>query len=170
MRLDHLFFALIASGTLSAVAQAAPVTLDPVEIGADLAEKTEEYGARDVERLAEELTRAVTRRLERDGHEITDTPDAIRVAITLENAWPNRPTHEQLADRPGLSMRSVSLGGASVSAELFDAAGVQIGEITYSWRTHHISDSVARSTWTDAERTFDRFARNLSDELARQPS
>ncbi len=166
----RLLFALIASLVLSATAQAAPITLEPVQIGENLAEKTEEYGARDVERLIDELTEAVTRRLERDGHDVVMDAGAIRVAITLEDAWPNRPTSEQLGDRPGLSLRSLSLGGARVSATLYDAAGSQIGEINYSWRTHDISDSVGRATWTDAERTFDRFARNLSAELSRSAS
>ena len=169
MRLEPLFFAFLASLILGTAAHAAPITLDEVQIDEDLAEKAEEYGQRDIDRLAAELTEAVTERLTRDGH-VMDQDGAIRIAVTLENAWPNRPTREQLADRPGLSMQSVSLGGARVSAVLLDAAGVQIGEIEYSWRTHHISDSVGRTTWTDAERTFDRFARNLAEEVARSSS
>jgi hypothetical protein len=167
MRLDRLFFALIASVTLGAAGHAAPVTLDEVLIGEDLAEKADEYGQRDIDRLADELTEAVAERLTREGHGVGEDGD-IRIALTLEDAWPNRPTREQLSDRPGLSMQSISLGGASVSAVLFDASGAQIGEIEYRWRTHHISDSAGRTTWTDAERTFDRFARNLAEALADQ--
>ena len=166
MNLARLFFALVFSLALTARAFAAPITLDPVEIGEDLAEKAEDYGERDIDRLVEDLTEAVIRRLEQDGHTLVSDSGAVRVAITLENAWPNRPTREQMADRPGLSMRSVSLGGARVSAVLYDDSGDETGEIRYSWRTHHISDSVGRFTWSDAERTFDRFARNLADALS----
>ena len=170
MRPDQFVIALATSLALGAAAQAAPVQLDPVQIGEDLAEKSEDYGARDVERLVEELTEAITERLEREGHSIVTGPAEIRIAVTLENAWPNRPTREQLADRPGLSLRSISLGGASVSAVLYDESGAQTGEIEYSWRTHHISDSVGQTTWSDAERTFDRFARSLAEELPGDPS
>jgi len=169
MRLDRLIFALIASVALGAAAKAAPITLDPVEIGTDLAEKADDYGQRELDYLTEELTEEVTERLTREGHMVAEDGE-IRIVLTLENAWPNRPTHEQLSDRPGLLIQSISLGGASVSAVLFDASGAQIGEIEYSWRTHRISESVGRSTWSDAERTFDRFARNLAEELAGQPS
>ena len=171
MQLVRLFSAVLASVAISAAAHAAPIKLDPIEIGENLAEKSEEYGARDIDRLVEELTESVTARLERDGHLILTEGDAdLRIAITLDNAWPNRPTREQLADRPGLSMRSISLGGARLSAVLFDASGAEVSTMEYSWRTSHISDSIGRATWSDAERTFDRFARNLADELPHSDS
>ena len=170
MRPDQFVIALATSLALGAAAQAAPVQLDPVQVGEDLAEKSEDYGARDVERLVEDLTEAITERLEREGHRIVTDPAEIRIAVTLEDAWPNRPTRGQLADQPGLSLRSISLGGASVSAVLYDETGAQMGGIEYSWRTHHISDSVGLTTWSDAERTFDRFARNLAEQLPDAPS
>lgn len=168
MSFARLFFALFAIVALSTAAQAAPIALEEVQIGEDLAEKADEYGQRDIDRLVNALIETVTEGLTRDGHEVGETGD-LRIVLTLEDAWPNRPTREQLSDRPGLSMQSLSLGGAAVRAEIFDAEGLQTGEIAYSWRTRHISDSLGRSTWGDAERTFDRFARSLAEELEHQP-
>lgn len=169
MTIAHMTFALILSFALSAAAQAAPIALAEVEIGEDLAEKVEDYGQRDIERLVEDLAETVSERLTRDGHVVGDAGE-IRIVITLENAWPNRPTRQQLGDRPGLSIQSLYRGGADVSGVLFDASGEQIAEIDYRWRTLQVTESIGRATWTDAERTFDRFARNLAEELARQSS
>ena len=161
----RLCLALLACLGLSAAAQASPVHIHSVETSEALAEKTEEYGERDIERLLTRLTETITERLERDGHVVAESADAVQVAVTLENAWPNRPTREQMSENPSLSFRSVSLGGASVRALLTDADGNEISQISYSWRTRTIDDSVGRGTWSDAHRTFDRFARNLAEEV-----
>ncbi|MCP2669317.1 hypothetical protein NHF40_00050 [Maricaulaceae bacterium EIL42A08] len=166
MQAARLFLALVTSLGLGFAAQAAPVqVVDPIEIGDALAEKTEEYGERDIDRLVRNLTESVTERLERDGHDLSGGSEGLQVALTLENAWPNRPTHAQMSDDPSLSYQSVSLGGASVSAVITDADGNRLAELSYSWRTHTVADSVGRGTWTDARRTFDRFASQLADEL-----
>ncbi len=165
MRSIRLFFALVAALGFGGLAQATPVSLEAVEIGEDLAEKTEEYGARDIERLAENLTEAITERLEREGHTLVSDDSMVRVAITLDDAWPNRPTRAQLADEPALSFRSISLGGASVKAVLYDHDGNTLGALDYSWRTRSIEDSVGMPVWHDAERTFDRFARQLAEQI-----
>lgn len=165
MPIIRLLSALILAFGLGAIAQAAPVSLDPVIVGEDLTDKSDDYGARDIERLVDDLTESVSEHLERDGHQMVGASGDVRVALTLENAWPNRPTREQLRNELGLSYSSVSLGGASVSAVIYDANGEVIGEVSYRWRTRNISDSVGRGTWTDAHRAFDRFARQLSEQI-----
>lgn len=162
----RFLLALAASFGLGVAAQAAPVqVIDSIELGDALVEKTEEYGERDIDRLVRNLTESVTERLERDGHDLSGGSDSLQVVLTLENAWPNRPTHAQMSDDPSLSYQSVSLGGASVRAVITDADGNQLSELSYSWRTRTVADSVGRGTWTNARRTFDRFASQLAEEL-----
>jgi hypothetical protein len=170
MRIASVFLSLLASLSLAGHALAAPVQLDPVTIGDDLANKVEDYGQRDVDALITELTETLVERLERDGHTLVEDGAAVRIEVTLEDAWPNRPTREQMRDQMGLSYDSVSLGGASLSAVLYNGDGDVVGEIDYRWRTHDIRESVGRGTWADADRSFIRFSRQVVEALEDQSS
>jgi hypothetical protein len=92
---------------------------------------------------------------------------AERVVVTIEDAKPNRPTWQQVSDKPGLDpMRSVSIGGARISGIAYDAAGAEIGSLDYDWYETDLSNVLAANTWSDARVTFDRFARRFADKLS----
>jgi hypothetical protein len=138
----------------SALAQAPAVS---VVIGPELQKKAEKtYGVKEVERLAAGLQREVERELDRTGVLVGG-----RVELTLVDARPNRPTMKQLGDTPGLSYRSFSVGGAALEGRAIALDG-QVTPLRYNWYETDIREAWYQSTWADAERAFDRFARRLS--------
>lgn len=153
--------ALIASGT---AALAAPASVS-VAIGPELQKKAEKtYGVDEVRRLADDLRESVTRELGKTG-----AYDGARVELTLVDALPNRPTFKQLGDTPGLSMESFGIGGAKIEGQAVAADG-KVTPLSYKWYESDIRQSRANWVWSDAEWTFDRFARQLSrgEALARR--
>src|SRR5690606_6878194 len=143
------FAALVGALALTGAAQAAEVE---VALGPDLAARADELGQRDLDRLAEELRRDVERA-------VASSPglrDA-EIRLILTDARPNRPTFQQMAATPGLSLESLSIGGAAIEGEIIIADGPPRA-VSYHWYAPSIRDSVGSATWTDAHRTFDRFA------------
>ena len=122
-------------------------------------ELSDEYGTREGERLATALTKDLERAL---GDDITKVA---RLDIIIEDAKPNRPTFKQLGDRPGLSMRSISIGGAKVTGEAYDTEGNLIAEVDYKWYENDIRQVSPAGVWSDANRAFDRFSRKLAREV-----
>ena len=148
-----------------AAATAQGAAIDTLVIGEDLLDKRDDYGPRDIAQLEAQLREDVETRLGEAGR-LAGAGDAdILISLTLEDAWPNRPTRAQLSARAGLSYDSVERGGARVSATLRDRDGREIGQAQYEWRTLELADSAHRSTWADADRTLDRFAGRLLDAL-----
>lgn len=145
--------ALLASAS---TALAAPATVS-VAIGPELQAKAEKtYGVRDVHRLADDLRAEVEHALARSGmHQ-----DA-RVELVLADAKPNRPTFKQMSDKIGLSYQSFGIGGAAIEGRIVGADG-SVTPVAYDWYESDIEQVVGYWTWTDAERTFDRFARRLA--------
>jgi len=153
--------ALLASGT-AALAAPASVT---VTVGPELQAKAEKtYGVRDITRLADELRADVERELGRSG-----AYDGARIELVLVDAVPNRPTFKQLGDTPGLSMQSFGNGGARIEGQAVHADG-RTSPLAYHWYESDIRQAWGNATWTDAEWTFDRFARKLGrgEALARR--
>ncbi|MGJ3233133.1 MAG: hypothetical protein ACFE0P_15190 [Oceanicaulis sp.] len=146
-----------------------PVAVGVVEIGPELTEKAEEYGPRELNRLTRQIEGALMDALMDAGRfsEI-DQPGANILLVVIEDAQPNRPTFRQLSMRPNLSARSLSLGGARVTAILTDPAGEELGRFAYSWRTPSIDQSQYATVWADADTAFDRFARLIARELREQ--
>ena len=104
---------LASLGAVLAVA-AGPAMADPasinVTLGSDLQQKAEDLGERDVREQADRLAEVVGRALARDAG-----LDGARIDLVLTDLKPNRPTMEQMAQRPGLDgHRSVSIGGAAL--------------------------------------------------------
>src|SRR5690606_19335324 len=88
----------------------------------------------------------------------------VAVEVTIVDADPNRPTMQQMADTPGLDMRSVSIGGAELTGVLRRADGQVIGEVEHRRYNHSLSDiGGAASTWTEARRAIRRFAQKIAD-------
>jgi len=144
----------LAAAPAAASAQATDVV---VRIGPELQAKARDLGQRDLDRLARELEAGVERAVARSGR-----GDGGRLELTLVDVRPSRPTFEQMARRPGLSMESVSNGGAALE-------GVEIGAdgrerpVRFSWYESDIRWAHARGTWSDAHRAFQMFARQYAD-------
>lgn len=155
MRLILLSAAALLASATAAFAEPASVT---VAVGGKLQAKAEEtYGVREISQLAESLRKDVERSLARTGAH----PGA-RVELTLVDAVPNRPTFKQMSDQPSLSMSSFGVGGAKIEGRIVAPDGA-VTPVAYRWYETDIRNwTWARSTWGDAEWTFDRFARKLS--------
>ena len=158
------------------------VAIGEIGIGEALAARTDEYGAREVEQLRDVLRRDLERELRRVGRLAERDVAGAVLEVVIEDAMPNRPTPQQqtVGARPRdprggaagpMDPRSVFIGGAQVSATLVDAEGATLGRFAYAWQT---SPDITRSgyavTWTDAHRTFSRFAKRLADAIAAQGS
>ena len=126
----------------------------------DFQEKLEdEYGERELEYLTEEIRKDITRELGKAGI------SPARIDITIIDAKPNRPTFKQVGVG-GLSFQSFSIGGMDMKAIAYDASGAVIGELEYDWFENDIRNAPFQSTWSDARRASDRFARKFAKQIA----
>lgn len=154
--------ALLASlGAVLAVA-ASPAMADPasinVTLGPDLQDKVEELGERDVQDQADRLAEVVRRTLVRSGD-----LDGARIDLVLTDLKPNRPTFQQLGDRPGLDpFRSISIGGAAIEGSITTADG-QVLPVRYDWYSSNLAEVHGYTTWQDANRAYQRLASRLAD-------
>jgi len=159
MRRFAFFAPLAATLAVAGAGSAQPLAAGPdvrVTIGGDLTEEVETLGERDVLRQADELAGTVRRALARRGA----FPGA-QVNLVLMDLKPNRPTYQQVSDRPGLSMiDSISIGGAAIEGEIITADGQRL-PVRYARFSNSIADVYGFGTWQDAERTYDRLASNL---------
>lgn len=121
---------------------------------------TEDYGEREAEVLIEKLESKVRRELENSDASVDS------IALTIVNAAPNRPTFNQMSERPGLDpIRSISLGGAKITGVAYDAAGTEIVDYTYRWFSRDLNQVIGASVWWDANRAFSRFADRFVDKI-----
>ncbi|TAJ73241.1 MAG: hypothetical protein EPO51_06290 [Phenylobacterium sp.] len=145
--------ALLASAT---TVLAAPASVN-VAVGPELQKKFEKtYGLREAEFLTKDLRESVTAQLAKK-----PIYDGARVELVLTDVKPNRPTFKQLGDTPGLSFESFGVGGAAIEGRMIAADGTE-SPIKYQWFETDIRQSRANWIWSDAEWTFDRFARRLA--------
>ncbi len=126
------------------------VSLQPAVAGL-LMEKELDYLSRD-------LRESVERELAKAG---SLGPGGATLDLVIEDAKPNRPTMRQMTRTPGLSYESRSLGGAQITGVLTTADGRSV-PVRYQWYESDLFNTVAAGTWSDAETTFDRFARKLA--------
>lgn len=141
---------------------ASPAMADPasvnVTLGPDVIESADELGERDVQEQAARLADVVRRTLARRG-----ALDGAEINLTLTDLKPNRPTMQQMTDRPGLDgIRSVSIGGATISGHVTTADGL-IHPVSYDWYSTSIADVQGFNTWQDADRAYSRLANNLAN-------
>ena len=152
--------AVIAAASLAAsIAVADPAPSTPtaaadvtVTFSAALLAKKDEIGERDLQELRSDLTDTVTRALARHQGGVFH---ATKVALVIEDAKANRPTFAEMARRPGLSMQSISLGGAKVTGQVTGADG-KVHALTLSYYSTTLYEVIAAATWSDAYRAFDR--------------
>ena len=153
--------ASIAAGALAAMAlgasgaAAAPASIT-VTVGPELqAKAARTLGQRDIDDLAAHLRKAVERQLAK-----TSAYDGAHIVLELTDARPNRPTFKQMADRPGLSFESFSIGGAQIDGHAIAADGAMT-PLSYSYYEPDIRYARLAGVWADAEWTIDRFAYHL---------
>ncbi len=152
------FFAPLAAvlAVAAAPAMAEPASIS-VAIGPDLQAKADDLGAREVRDQADRLADLVGRALADDR-----ALDGARIALVLTDLQPNRPTFQQLADRPGLDgHRSLSIGGAAIEGEITFADG-RTQPVRYDWYSTNLSEVQGFYTWQDADRAYRRLAVNLA--------
>lgn len=146
---------LAAVLAVAASAQADPAAVH-VTLGPDLQAKVDDLGSRDVQQQADRLEQVVEQALARRG-----ALDGARIDLVLTDLKPNRPTMEQVTDRPGLDpIRSVSIGGATIEGAITTASG-EVLPVRYDWYTTNLADVQGYSTWQDAETAYRRLASNL---------
>ena len=122
------------------------------------------YGERDINRLADRLQRKIEKRLEKEGVVMDANADTV-IRLVITDAKPNRPTFKQLSKNASLSYRSFGIGGASFEGEIIAAGGETLGDLSYAWYESNIRDAAYGSTWSDANRAIDRFARKTAKTL-----
>lgn len=149
-------FAVLLAVAGPAWAQSTPVSFSP-EFQTAL---EEEYGVREGEYLREYVVEAINAELARRG---VSNPGSIEV--TIVDAEPNRPTMQQLFDRPALDASSISIGGAELRATLPN------GEVvTHRRYNHSLADLVVPAmTWTEARRAIRQFAVKVADAYTANP-
>lgn len=166
--------ALVLSAVCSAVppALAETIRIEPISVAPKLEEKfSEDYGVREREILLRETQRQLSRSLERAGHTLTNGPSDYVLAITFEDAKPNKPTFEQLGDQPGLDYSaSISLGGAKFTATLTPTSGGAARTFVSEFYENDIRDVRAVDTWGDARRGMRRLANDVVAGLPPAPA
>jgi len=147
----------VAPAALAETYRTHPEASVQVTVGPQLMKKAKTtYGVREVERLAAELQADVAREIARTG-----IMAGGKVELVLVDAKPNRPTLKQMSDRPGLSYQSFGVGGAKIEGQLVSMDG-QVTPVSYKWYETDISQAWPKTTWFDAQWTFDRFAGRLA--------
>ena len=151
--LAPLTAAMALAGAVAAQPSAVVVTVSP-----DFAKTAAELGEREVQQQADDLARTVERVLNEQ-----QALNGARIELVITDLKPNRPTMQQLSDKPGLdSMRSLSIGGAAVEGSVTMASG-EVQPVKFDYYTPTLADARGSTTWTDAQRAYDRLARNLAD-------
>jgi len=144
------------AATLAGAAVAQPASIH-VTLGSKVQENVEKLGAREVQEQADRLTEILTDVLANDA----DLRGA-QIELVLTDLKPNRPTFQQMQDRPGLDpMRSISIGGAAIEGQIILADGT-VQPVRYDWFTTNLADVRGFGTWQDADRAYRRFGANLA--------
>lgn len=144
---------LILSSLASLAAPLSTVGRVEVTISPELQKKAAaDLGVKDVDRLAAELRKDVTRELERTG-----VLAGGRMELVLTDVRPNRPTFRQLGNQPSLSYESFGIGGATIDGRAISVTG-EVTPIHFQWYESDIREAWTKSTWSDANYAFDRFA------------
>lgn len=145
--------AVLAVAATPALAEPASIS---VTVGDDL--QVDELGQRDVQAQTARLEDAVRRALARSG-----ALDGAHIELVLTDLKPNRPTFQQMVDRPGLDgLRSLSIGGATIEGRITTADG-RTEPVRYDWYSTSLAEVRGAHTWQDADRAYRRLAGNLAE-------
>jgi hypothetical protein len=149
-------FAVALAAVVGTPVDAGPLVTVTVSEG--LAAKSQKLGPREIDYLTAQLKRQVESALNRSA----TSQDLTAVRLTLVDATPNRPTLQQMFDRPGLSYESLSLGGAEIRGQFVLNDGT-INDFKFRWYESDLTNVIGLGTWSDASWTFSRFAKRLAD-------
>lgn len=148
-------FAAVAALAGAAAAQPASVV---VTVSPDMDKTVKALGQRDVQEQIDDLTSRVQRTLAS-----RNALDGATIALVITDLKPNRPTIQQINDKPGLDMmRSISIGGAAIEGTVTTASG-EVHPVRSSYFSTTLADVQGFTTWQDARTAFDRLARNLAE-------
>lgn len=148
---------LTAAMALAGAAAAQPSSVS-VTVSPDFTKTAAELGQRDVQQQVDDLTATVTRVLTE-----RYALDGARIELVITDLKPNRPTMQQVTDKPGLDMmRSLSIGGAAIEGSVTTASG-EVQPVKYDYYSNTLAEVRGSTTWQDASTAFDRLARNLAE-------
>lgn len=122
------------------------------------------YGEKDLNRLTQRLEKRLTEQLTKRGLRVDENASTV-LRVVLTDAKNNRPTFTQLSKEPSLSFQSFGNGGAEFEAQLIRAGGENLGDISYRWYEDDIRYARTGGTWSDANRSIDRFAKKAAKTL-----
>jgi len=151
----------ILSLTLAAaftLASAAAAERDAVAIAESLQKAlTAYYGSGEGTVLQRAVTDSLARALKHAG--LASRAD-LHIEVLLSDARPSHPTRHQLSENPSLDyVRSISLGGATLSAVLRDTNGKELERVSFDRYATALSEvSPSLDAWADARLAIDRFA------------
>ncbi|MBS0375055.1 MAG: hypothetical protein JSR73_10790 [Proteobacteria bacterium] len=164
-----LLFGLLAGGGALAGAAAPPATPPApavtVTFAAGLAARfADRYGDAEADTLRAIATEAMVRAIRRAA---PSTAASLTVSVVLEDAVASHPTRAEVLTNPALDpLRSRSLGGARLTAEVRDATGQVLARVA---RDHYAPDfdvaSPAGDAWADARVAIDGAAARLARAL-----
>jgi hypothetical protein len=156
---------LAAALVALAIASPAAAEISPAQISFSPEFETalrEELGEDEGDYLRETTSAAINRAIAR--RNVRGAGPAIEVVIV--DADPNHPTMHQMTETPGLSMQSISLGGAELRAVLRGADGAVVEEVSHRRYNHTLEEIGAATTWGEARRAIRRFADKVADAYA----
>lgn len=143
---------------LLAATTASAASISHVEIGPELRKGLEKtWGTQDGDILIQCVQQGLQRALQR-------VPGAaaapVSIVVTIEDAMPSRPTFRQQSENPSLdAMRSVSLGGARLSAQLLATNGHVLDTVRHQQYATDLREvALSAAPWSDACRAAQQFA------------
>ena len=118
------------------------------------------YGSEEAQVLQQAISDSVARAAKRAGIAPGATP---RTEVLLSDARPSHPTRHQQSTNPSIDpVRSISLGGANLSAVLRAADGTELERVSFDHYASSLQEaSSSLDPWSDARLTIDRFADRL---------
>jgi hypothetical protein len=152
------FSLLLSVAAVAAFAGAAQAQSTDVSVALDPAfeSKAEKLGRSEVQKQLERLDEIVSRAIAEDPE-----LSGARVELVVTDLRPNRPTLEQVRDRPGLDpFRSISIGGAAIEGRIVTAQG-EVVPVSYERFSNNLNEVYGVGVWHDAERAYRRLASNL---------
>lgn len=152
---------LLATAAMFALATPAMAQTTPVSFSPEFQESLDEdLGAREGDFLRTHVAEAIDAELASRG-----ISNRGGINVTIVDAEPNRPTMQQMIERPGLDAGSISIGGAELVATLPNGQTV-----THRRYNHSLSDIAGpASTWTEARRAIRQFAVKVADAYSGSP-
>ena len=158
--------ALLAALTLlsaAPIAAAQGVTVGAVTFSPELqTEFADDFGVGESPVLVRAVEQSLASQIARRGGSI-GANSGVTIDVTIVDAAPNRPTMEQLGDRPGLSLQSISTGGAELRAVIRNADGRVLAEVEHRYFDSFEDLTGAESTWSSARRAIRQWARKVAE-------